>query len=406
MPRRKKRIEALLHAGKAYRQSGSPKRQPPSTETSGTANDRGNTAEHTSAGYAHPAPLAEPAPEDSAMDIVPLSEPAPEDSTMDIVSASPVKHDNATADTGKLIGGYHLRMRVGKRIQQSDDSEDLPFDESETTVTIKSEDSEDVDWRVSDHFMHFQSKKPRASGAPLARYPTLAHKWADMDARNLRRREGRRARHGEPTRNLLDTTLSLSDDTIRSWLSDASSTLKPLRQGVGKANMFNCPQAAHTNFNLTSAFVVCAFNHADLAEYLQLQHEIRLCNLLRQLVSPADTPAAKLLQSHFPPERIQSELLLHLQDVSPPDAEHRGPDGDMLLTVPLHIDVEAEFACAFGAMGPFAHAGPAAYAGMNWDEIRLLVSRANGTARYPMRRGTVERGAPIKDCGKVAAVSS
>jgi hypothetical protein len=54
----------------------------------------------------------------------------------------------------------------------------------------------------------------------------------------------------------------------------------------------------------------------------------------------------------------------------------------------------------------YGSACPAANAGMNWDTIRLLVSHANGTARYPTRRGTVERGAPIKDCGKGVAVSS
>ena len=119
-----------------------------------------------------------------------------------------------------------------------------------------------------------------------------------------------------------------------------------------------------------------------LAEHLQRCHEEVGHARVKATLAPGPE-AAKRFSAMYPYTGAWAGMaILDMLDSCPPDAAHTGPDGDALRTVPLAVDVDAEFMGAYGVFGPGAPRGPAAYSRASLALARLKISHVNGTAIY------------------------
>ena len=93
--------------------------------------------------------------------------------------------------------------------------------------------------------------------------------------------------------------------------------------------------------------------------------------------------AAKRFAEIFPfPGAWSALATLEMLKACPPDAAHTGPDGDLLCSVPLVVDIDAEFMGCYSVHGPGVPRGPAAYARTTLAMARLMISHVHGTAIY------------------------
>lgn len=101
-----------------------------------------------------------------------------------------------------------------------------------------------------------------------------------------------------------------------------------------------CARAGDLDFGVV-LFTPFFLAVAALAEHLRRQHEEALRVRFNATMAPT-VAAARLFAATFPfPGAWSARATLDFIDARPPDVGHTGPDGGMLRTVPLIVDIDA-----------------------------------------------------------------